>query len=946
MVYVLGIFAFVVAVIALIRVENLRGELDSLKARIAGLESGPAGSGMPRRSARAAPAEAPSVRSQVKDPVVTLKPAAEKIVPKKKRTLTAFERQFLDNWTGILGSVFVVLGVGFLAGYAAIKFSPEVRFALLSVLSAVFAAGWYLLRKREGWSRLGAWFKSISGAVLLFACLGAGNIKGLKFIDDQSVSVYVLTAGIAVNLLLGAAGRHQGFASFHTVLSIVALFAAPVIPQSFIAAAVISFIGVVMTYREKWELHLIAALSAFFAYHVYYFQSFTGGISGGNHLMGIICVVVVSVPAVFTHYRAIYAGKRFDVLAFAAHLLNWIYLGVGIVVHSVDFALKPYLLLAGAAVILLCARRARSSGVRWLFVSDSIMALVVACLAMLSFSSAGLGATAIIASVFALTIVFALVMLLEGESGLGQAGIWLTNSAAAVITVKLMQGNEQSVLNKNFAGVIICAAGVFVFNIFADRFFREKYTSYALPKVSPQNAAVFINGLIPAFFVLGMLTGISRTASWHYAGAVCILLFAVPALLFPAKGLTYGLIVLVALFDCFGFYFSPQGSAADSLVYALPFLLLPLSVSFIRGKGAEVFLQYITLSAFFVSLMVFSFHCITAVSPLVLGLFWLYCSMLALTAGSSVKQRADGRRASLSPAFLVWGNILLAAFIIRYCSADILSEKYVQVFGVDVQARVMLEAAVVCTLVYAAFFLKLKTPVQLFVRIAELYFEVLIGFAVLVIAVETAGVYQPLVWGAFSIVFLLAGQRCEGAFSRVRVYSLFLYLASALQTALYLSGKVSPSMRFADQVWFLGLVAIAIQIAYLILIRRVRFLEDIASAELLRFIPGLSAIAARRQNIIVYYVFFACMAVFLYNSFDRAVLTLLWVAEAFAVFMISIIHRDGHFRYLSFLALLACVLRIISFDMVQTDVFMKAIVFIGTGGIMLLMNTIYNKFKD
>ena len=68
---------------------------------------------------------------------------------------------------------------------------------------------------------------SISGAVFLFACLGSGGIPGLQWVDNPFASLGLLILGITVNLGLGTIGRKQYFASFHTLLSLLALVIIP-----------------------------------------------------------------------------------------------------------------------------------------------------------------------------------------------------------------------------------------------------------------------------------------------------------------------------------------------------------------------------------------------------------------------------------------------------------------------------------------------------------------------------------------------------------------------------------------------------------------------------------------------------------------------------------------------------------------------------------------------
>ena len=60
----------------------------------------------------------------------------------------------------------------------------------------------------------------------------------------------------------------------------------------------------------------------------------------------------------------------------------------------------------------------------------------------------------------------------------------------------------------------------------------------------------------------------------------------------------------------------------------------------------------------------------------------------------------------------------------------------------------------------------------------------------------------------------------------------------------------------------------------------------------------------------------------------------------------SVILRENHFRYLSMLGLVACLIRLVVYDLAKAQTLIRAIVFLGVGIIMIVMNTIYIKYKD
>ncbi len=83
---------------------------------------------------------------------------------------------------------------------------------------------------------------------------------------------------------------------------------------------------------------------------------------------------------------------------------------------------------------------------------------------------------------------------------------------------------------------------------------------------------------------------------------------------------------------------------------------------------------------------------------------------------------------------------------------------------------------------------------------------------------------------------------------------------------------------------------------------------------------------------------------FLAWRFEQALLTFLWSAEAFVVFVLSIVFRENHFRLVALAGIAACLGRLIVYDMRETDLFIRGLVFIGVGLLMLGMNAVYNKY--
>jgi hypothetical protein len=227
-----------------------------------------------------------------------------------------------------------------------------------------------------------------------------------------------------------------------------------------------------------------------------------------------------------------------------------------------------------------------------------------------------------------------------------------------------------------------------------------------------------------------------------------------------------------------------------------------------------------------------------------------------------------------------------------------------------------------------------------------LLIEVLILFSIFTIALEVDGIWQPLIWVAMSFVFALVGNSKYQKLSRLLFYSLILYWVAALQTAFITSSYVVPSNEVSAQPWIYGTLSLLFQFAFLLYFYLKCSFEKIILPKSLQFLTELIGKIEKSRNTYVFYPLIICTAIFLFWTFDKSVLTLLWVIECLAIFMISLVLKKQHFRYVALGALALCIVRLIFFDLAQSSTLTRAIVFLSVGIIMLVMNSLYNKFKN
>ena len=103
---------------------------------------------------------------------------------------------------------------------------------------------------------------------------------------------------------------------------------------------------------------------------------------------------------------------------------------------------------------------------------------------------------------------------------------------------------------------------------------------------------------------------------------------------------------------------------------------------------------------------------------------------------------------------------------------------------------------------------------------------------------------------------------------------------------------------------------------------------------------------ARRRNLWLGHPLFIAVAVVLASGYDRALLTLLWTAEALAVYLLGVVLREPQFRQVALVGLGACLLRLLAIDMAQADLGLRGLVFVGVGLLLLALNALVHRFRS
>jgi hypothetical protein len=345
-------------------------------------------------------------------PILPRRPAP-KPVPTGPTWWERASTTLLENWTGILGAVVLVTGVGFLGIYAALRVSPQLRFLMICAFAAGLLGARVALREKAFAQKLNAWLVSSAAAIFLFACVGSVSIEGLRWVTAP-FDYLLLLAGVSANLYLAWRTSRQEVATLHGVLSLVALAVLPPTALTLGAAAGVTAFSIAITYRQHWKYQLLLSIVSFFAFHLYWHQELPA-LSSSLRLTAMALVLLVGGAAAVVQYRSVYAQRKFEPLLFTAHLLNWTCLGINLYLYSTGSVWKTIPLAVGSVLTFWAGRRAKQLGIGWLFQTDTIISLILALATALSLQ--GWHATPTVIGLFMLleTLLITLVMARQGE---------------------------------------------------------------------------------------------------------------------------------------------------------------------------------------------------------------------------------------------------------------------------------------------------------------------------------------------------------------------------------------------------------------------------------------------------------------------------------------------------------------------------------------------------
>ena len=884
------------------------------------------------------------------------------------KKFSTLEKIFVENWTGILGSIILLIGIAFFGITAGLIFSPFARFILINIFTGLIYALYLFLRKKKNMDLLSLWIRSTSGAVFLFSCLGAGGIPGLKWIEDPMLALSLLLLGVGVNLILGFISNKQMLATFHVVLSLIAIAMAPQNFITIILAGGIVFFGIILSYREKWDYHLLLTILSFFAYHLFWNDSAGSPEIGENPvewISGVSINTVIGLAAILIHYRSVYAGRIFQILPFVTHLATWLSMGIGFLLYSSGSKWNPVVLTAASVCVFILSRKSKKLGIVWLFrtdilVAESLILFGIIFLYRWELSSAAINLLALVE-----IMIFTAMMLYERDKVLSYTGYLLIFISDIIFMFVYLSGLTDE--NKTYISILLLAAVLLnaIFPVLMKNHNTLDFDSERLLDVKEGSLNITVTGIFASLFSIILFVNFSEFI-WSTSAASILFLFILilRRRFLPAfSGLEFifmsaGIFIASWISLDANIHIDEKSSEINifrtvllKLMYGLPlFIISAASLTMGIKKENQVFKKLTAPGIYFfaVHLILLTYFSFNIVSPFLPGVLYLIYSIIFLELSRFIYSRWDEKlclNGNTDVHLYISGILMFLAFLFRHVLVHLQSEHYIGF----IKIRLMIEIFAILTLLLWAVSVQFSKTRNTFLTgsIFRYFWEIILVFVSFTFFMEIRGEYLAAAWMILALILCAVSGKNIKELYRFRLYSVIFQAVSAFHIAFVSGTFVTPSFHFLDQAWLGGLLALILQFVFVFFyLREKEKAADIEFPEGFKFLKGISMLVEKKKNLFINYPLFIAVALFLYWSFSSAVLTLLWTMEILAVFVLSIALREKHFRHISMGALLVIVARLIFFDMDQAEAIFKIFVFMGVGMLLIFMNYLYNKYKD
>lgn len=845
-----------------------------------------------------------------------------------------------ENWLGVTGSIACIIGVVFFGITSGLFSRPEIRVAAMVLLSMVLFGIGKKLKQVEGWSLASGIFASTAGGIILFAALGAGGIEGLRFIQSSWIALGVLCLGLGVNAYLSFKTSYQTIASLHVLLSLIALCVAPQAPVFLPLGALIASLGLFKAYKAKWDLHLLLIVLGFSLQNLIWVNGFEQ--TSGTHILGIACSIGIGVIAAALHYSKKYQSPKLEVLPLVAHLSNWIFCSLNIYLHAQFLAWGSLFLFSGAIAGFILANIAKKKGIAWLYQTDTTLSQVLILTAIASLHSFSIRIFDLSILGLAESILFTFIAHSQKEKVLARIGYLMQIGISLIIWSLFLYQFKQGWMSENpgstclrMALSAILCLGFYIYSQ-SKRYTLDTF-SYLFLGDKASRLSYSITALSGAvYFILGYAIGSSLIF------AQCLFLVGVLAIAFWRhfrEDLTTNIIFLTIwiFFHVYQTVLISQGTLGLRIDY-LGLLMLDSLLVFrnmcqfhLWKKNAH----QIAIYALGIHGVLLTCAYSKPISLLIPALAFLGYSLLALEAARSsyMKRYGEAVMIEVQNGFLNLGFGLILIYIFGFITV------YLQFEGLwnQIAIRRICESLGFVTLCYWIWFKPICIKETKIIRIlGERLIDLLIGFTVLCVLAESPEIVRPFFWAVLALCLLMGIKYFQWP-ARLHFYSWIFLISSIAHVAFLTNSMHLPYLSYMEQFQLPLIAAIFLQFVYAYFAHS--GLKNEESSKWRTFLKKQPSISVSLP------IFVGIAFLFAFN-FEKTLLTLLWVGLSCGYLVLGLLTRSKLSAQIAMSALVICSGRLLIFDLVQTNLSIRAVVFLGVGILMMAIGLVYKKYKD
>jgi hypothetical protein len=844
-----------------------------------------------------------------------------------------------ENWAGFFGVSILVLGITFGTVYLSFFASPFIRFLMLIGIGVGFLGAGQFFRSKPLWQELSGWLQSASGAIILFACIGTGYFQALHFYQAPIIGLYLLFTGLIYNLVLAYLASKETLACLHVVISLLALMIVPKELIVFVAAVVVTLGGIGLSFRYAWNINVLMIFLSFTVFHYIWLQ-YQASIEA-IAIWGIIGTCLIGSSALLVHYQKAYQRLDKNKNLFV-HISIWVLFGSQLVLYNLGFAYLYIPLSLATIASFGLAYYAKKRNFHWLFICDTLVAQVLATLAILSlyrvsFQQELIAWIALMEALSFATITYCSRQILLSK--VGAAFIILSFLALCSILLSIYPHTNQIL----YIGI---AALVPLYGV--RWYLAKRNTSFESPI---EKFDIFYPSILDIlFFALMLLLLFMVVGEYHfgYVGLIVILLamsFNKILMIQHYHRIIYLAFLLPVLF--YGWF---KISVTDSKLQALLWLGIPpvvLMLGLLKEKIFTMSQSKLSIEDLWVYLL--GMHLAVTLTLLLWsnstflpGICFLVLGVLFFESSLYLYEKINTNR---SYFLAVAAKNTAIIYLLLYCIFYVLL--YLQS-----EASILSWLSVTQMLTMSALLLSLywyfsipfsnkqypeftsRTTTRLLTVSQAITFDIAVILFLFLLASSFSAPIHPIGYALLACVLSMPYLR-NVLPKRALIYSICLLFATCIQVAIVSSNWASPLSTWYQKTHVTGPLSMIIALAGASCLLKAPLAPE--NSKILR-------LYYKNPVLIGFLPIFIAIALFLFWRFDKAYLTMLWVIEIVAMVMLGYFLRSKYVVHIAFAFLAFCVARLITYDLAQTDLLVRALVFVVVGILMIFIHVLYKKF--